>query len=367
MKKGTLTGNVCYTNQRMAGTPGGADVRWTARKEEDCIMRGIQKRLLVGVMILALGLTALMVPSVDVSAWQTSADWMAEVDGETMLSSLSIPGTHDTCTQYVGMSYIFQCQDTSVSEQLENGYRYLDLRLVIEEKDEEQTLVIKHNFSNCKTGRWPWSKHLYLEDVLEDVYEFLEEHPTETVILCMKAENSEDDVAQVQELLYQQIEQQEQQWYLANEIPMLEDVRGKIVLATRFEDKMGVGEDRAGLCFGWTDQGDKTVVDVPYALSMINDTSALWVQDRYNYDTADKLDAIVDDLENCQAADDTFSLNFTSTSGSGSIGHPKKYASAINAYLLDYDWQQGTCYGIVIVDFATEELAQCIYQTNDTN
>ena len=113
-------------------------------------MRGIQKRLLVGVMILALGLTALVVPSVDVSATQTSADWMAEVDGETMLSSLSIPGTHDTCTQYVGMSYIFQCQDTGVSEQLENGYRYLDLRLVIEEKDEEQTLVISIIFRTVR-------------------------------------------------------------------------------------------------------------------------------------------------------------------------------------------------------------------------
>lgn len=66
--------------------------------------------------------------------------------------------------------------------------------------------------------------------------------------------------------------------------------------------------------------------------------------------------AIVDDLENCQAADDTFSINFTSTSGSGKVGHPKKYATTINDYLLSYDWQAGTSYGIVVVDFATKDL-----------
>ena len=290
---------------------------------------------------------------------------MADIDGETMLSAISIPGTHDTCTQYVGLRYVFQCQNTSVAEQLEDGYRYMDMRLVLDGEGEEQTLILKHNFSKCKKNGSLFAKALTLSDVLRDVYAFLEENPTETVIMCMKAENGKDDVAEVQKLLYKQIDANADMWYLANEIPTLDEVRGKIVLATRFEDKMGVGESRSGLHFYWEDQGDRTVVDVPYVLSMVNDTTSLWVQDRYNYDTADKLDAIVDNLENCQAADDTFSINFTSTSGSGKVGHLKKYASTINAYLLTYDWKENTCYGIVVVDFASDKLAKCIYGTND--
>lgn len=292
-------------------------------------------------------------------------NWMADIDGETMLSAISIPGTHDTCTQYVGLRYIFQCQNTSVAEQLEDGYRYMDMRLVLDGEGEEQTLILKHNFSKCKKSNALFAKALTLSDVLRDVYAFLEENPTETVIMCMKAENGKDDVAEVQKLLYKQIDANADMWYLANEIPTLDEVRGKIVLATRFEDKMGVGESRSGLHFYWEDQGDRTVVDVPYVLSVVNDTTSLWVQDRYNYDTADKLDAIVDNLENCQAADDTFSINFTSTSGSGKVGHPKKYASTINEYLLSYDWKENTCYGIVVVDFASDKLAKCIYGTND--
>lgn len=299
------------------------------------------------------------------AAEKETTNWMADIDGKTMLSAISIPGTHDTCTQYVGLRYVFQCQNTSVAEQLEDGYRYMDMRLVLDGEGEEQTLILKHNFSKCKKSNALFAKALTLSDVLRDVYAFLEENPTETVIMCMKAENGKDDVAEVQKLLYKQIDANADMWYLANEIPTLDEVRGKIVLATRFEDKMGVGESRSGLHFYWEDQGDRTVVDVPYVLSVVNDTTSLWVQDRYNYDTADKLDAIVDNLENCQAADDTFSINFTSTSGSGKVGHPKKYASTINEYLLSYDWKENTCYGIVVVDFASDKLAKCIYGTND--
>lgn len=75
---------------------------------------------------------------------------------------------------------------------------------------------------------------------------------------------------------------------------------------------------------------------------MINGRETLCVQDRYNYDTDDKIDAIHTCLDNSQAAEDTFFLNFTSTSGSGKVGHPKEYAKRINLDLYDYDWQAGT-------------------------
>ena len=105
-------------------------------------------------------------------------------------------------------------------------------------------------------------------------------------------------------------------------------------------------------------------MDVPYVNSMINDTEQLWVQDRYKYNVETKWDAVEDDLENCQASSDTFSLNFTSTSGSGFLSHPKGYAKYINQQLLDYDLAQGVCYGVIIVDYGTQEIAEHIYETN---
>ena len=200
--------------------------------------------------------------------------------------------------------------------------------------------------------------------MLKDVYAFLDEHPSETVILCMKAENSKDDVADVQSVLYEAISREPDRWYQKNEIPTLGEVRGKIVLATRFDDKLPVGFERCGLYFGWADQGDRKVLADPTASSAINGSETLCVQDRYNYDVDDKITAIRTCLDNSQAAEDTFFLNFTSTSGSGKVGHPKEYAKHINLDLYDYDWQAGTAYGIVIVDFAPKKIAEKIYQTN---
>ena len=329
-------------------------------------MTDIKHRLLAWALLMCMmvcvfaGLAATPAEAADVRA----VNWMENIPDETKLSSMSIPGTHDSCTQNVDMRYIFQCQDASIATQLKYGYRYLDMRLVLEKRSGQETLVLKHNIARCKVSDSPFARTLTLADVLKDVYAFLDEHPSETVILCMKAENSKDDVAAVQRALYEMIDQASERWYLKNEIPTLGAVRGRIVLATRFDDKLQVGSDRCGLYFGWADQGDRTVLTDPTADSVINGRETLCVQDRYNYDTDDKIDAIHTCLDNSQAAEDTFFLNFTSTSGSGKVGHPKEYAKRINLDLYDYDWQAGTAYGVVIVDFAPKKIAEKIYQTN---
>lgn len=45
------------------------------------------------------------------------------------------------------------------------------------------------------------------------------------------------------------------------------------------------------------------------------------------------------------------------------IGFPKKYANKINTHLKEYDWNKKD-YGILIVDFADQELAHKIYSIN---
>lgn len=329
-------------------------------------MTDIERRLLACALLMCMmvcvfaGLAAMPADAADVRA----VNWMENIPDETKLSSMSIPGTHDSCTQNVDMRYIFQCQDASIATQLKYGYRYLDMRLVLEKRSGQETLVLKHNIARCKVSDSPFARTLTLADVLKDVYAFLDEYPSETVIMCMKAENSKDDVAAVQKALYEMINQASERWYLKNEIPTLGAVRGRIVLATRFDDKLQVGSDRCGLYFGWADQGDRTVLTDPTAESVINGRETLCVQDRYNYDVGDKITAIRTCLDSSRAADDTFFLNFTSTSGSGAVGHPKEYAKDINLDLYAYEWEAGKAYGVVIVDFGPKKIAEKIYGTN---
>ena len=144
----------------------------------------------------------------------------------------------------------------------------------------------------------------------------------------------------------------------------MDEVRGKIVLASRMEDVNQVGGSKNGLSFLWENQNNKEVADLAFTQSMINDTETLWVQDRFKYNVEMKMDAMEETIENAQPGDDTFVLNFLSTAGSGFAGHPKKYAKIINQKLLDTKLSSKTSYGIIICDFGTQKIAEHIYQTN---
>ena len=99
-------------------------------------MTDITRRLLACALLMCMMvcvfacLAAMPAEAADVRA----TDWMSAVPGSTKLSNMSIPGTHDSCTQNVDMRYIFQCQDASIATQLKYGSRYLDMRLVLEKR-----------------------------------------------------------------------------------------------------------------------------------------------------------------------------------------------------------------------------------------
>jgi len=103
---------------------------------------------------------------VDAAPVAGSADWMAMLPDDVPLGELSIPGTHDAGTQYVQLGFFSKCQARSVGQQLEDGFRYLDIRLAVN----GDGLGLNHGFCECRTGAAPWSDRLMLEAVLEDCY-----------------------------------------------------------------------------------------------------------------------------------------------------------------------------------------------------
>lgn len=144
----------------------------------------------------------------------SSSNWTERIGDETKLSAMSIPGTHDSAAQYVSLSPIFQCQDTAIKTQLENGYRYLDMRLVL---DQDQ-FILKHNFAKCRKDKSIFSTPLTLDDVLKDICAFLDKHPSETILFCVKKENSKDNLDVLKQLLTNKIHSNSSYWYLENRI-----------------------------------------------------------------------------------------------------------------------------------------------------
>jgi 1-phosphatidylinositol phosphodiesterase len=108
--------------------------------------------------------------------YQHSPKWMASIPSSTNLTSLSIPGTHDTMTSVV-VGPVFQCQNHHLGTQLEAGIRYFDIRARLN----NNTLQIYHQDA--------YTQHSYTE-VLTTFFAFLETNPGETILMRLKEEST---------------------------------------------------------------------------------------------------------------------------------------------------------------------------------
>lgn len=181
--------------------------------------------------------------------------WMGELKDNTLLSSLSIPGTHNAPTHHFAPPSV-RCQAVSPTEQLRNGVRFFDLRIqpVFPENPEKDELALVHSvFPISLTGT------KYFRGLMNDINNFLDKNPTETLILCLKREGpGKHTDEQFSRILRDHYAQPESRWYTDPKIPTLGEVRGKVVLMRRFniEDRLKQAHEGRGWGIdagGWAD------------------------------------------------------------------------------------------------------------------
>lgn len=288
-----------------------------------------------------------------------SADWMARLDGSRRLNEITLPGAHDSCAWNSDFSYFSQCQYVDTVSQLEMGIRYLDIRVSL---DKGQTsLIMTHSIATCREGQKMLGKVLTLDKVLADCYDFLGSHPGETIVFCVKPE---DDQMFCRELFLNKLAERPEMWYLDNRMPKLEEARGKLVLASRFSEQYDLGK---GMALHWSEQDNREVLEEPFSAGMMNSDTGLFVQDRYCYGVEDKWNAVRYGLTEKwreTAGENALVLQFLSTKGPKSLGHPYRYAKEINDRLLQTQLEERTNYGWVIMDFAEPVLVKHIYEVN---
>ena len=316
--------------------------------------------MLVAAMICtAIGIVPAHVRAEETNPWDnvSAADWMANLDDNLKITQINLPGTHDSGTKNVNFVSSAQCQDTTILQQLEMGIRFLDIRL---KANSDKSLKVVHGtLADC---------NLTLDAVLKDCYDFLDTHKTETIIMCMKKDAEDETEAQIQEYVQDYIDRNASYWSLQNGKSDLKDVRGKIVLARRYKDENGYGDQKNGLNFSsWKDQGGKTADTPPYVKSQVTGLTALWIQDWYKLAAAEKWEAVKAGLDTPPDANNranAYFLNFLSSAGTSLTGNPKSVANSVNPNFLKYSMEQGKAYGWIIMDFATEELARHVFETN---
>ena len=166
----------------------------------------------------------------------TGNNWMSGIAGQRYLNEINIPGTHDSGTRSVEgnvstgnlMDYAFfagfvvlgplilpqvvanycakfaKCQSRFIDEQLEDGIRSLDIRLDTyycepwyppNKHDNGEDLYVLHGKEKM-TGSYFAKDHnddyLTFDTVLTWIKDFLEKHPSETVIMSVQIDSVDD-------------------------------------------------------------------------------------------------------------------------------------------------------------------------------
>ena len=157
--------------------------------------------------------------------------WMSKFRDETPLSALSIPGTHNSPTHHTALPSV-RCQAVSIQEQLNNGIRFLDIRVQPESSTDHSKdgLILVHSaFPISLTG------NKYLRDLINTVLSFLSSNPSETVIMSLKREGVGKSTDQhLSKILHKHYATDPSCWFTENRIPSLGEARGKIALIRRF-------------------------------------------------------------------------------------------------------------------------------------
>lgn len=193
-----------------------------------------------------------------------SSEWMKNLPDSATLTSLAIPGTHDTSAVYdflIGGASA--AQDIPLYEQLDKGIRFLDIRV---SKQKDGTLGIYHGI-----------KYMYInfDEVVKECKEFLSAHPSEFILMMVKEEvfRSEGTGENFTDDIYALVEKDPSlwanpaDWVSATSYPYPDSIaplRGKILLFRNYKESTK-GTTRAVNIYQnppsyWVREGDSAMV-----------------------------------------------------------------------------------------------------------
>lgn len=190
----------------------------------------------------AAGLTFPRLAKANITNTIQGYEWMKYLDDSMLLTDLSIPGTHNSAaggyspweSGAVGADYA-ECQVKTVKHQLLSGFRFLDLRIDCDAGDGgKYKMKIFHGNFYCCT----------LQAVMSDVNEFLEDHPTECVLIRFKKEEDKSSDETWVRTFHEYMEEMRggvknlphsDYMYIpnSNSLPRLGEVRGKWLIVSQ--------------------------------------------------------------------------------------------------------------------------------------
>lgn len=330
--------------------------------------------------------------------------WMKYVDGNKYLDELSIPGTHDSSTCSVDndtepQTSLAKCQQDYIPTQLLEGIRYFDIRLG--KNDDKGDPGIDHGICYLlkKDGGF-----IHLSDVIGYFKTFLNENPSEALIMLVSRGNDEATDDSVTTAFANVMDKNPDLFYTSSHVPTLNEVRGKIVLLRRFR-LAGNSVDGHTWGLDLTEWDDKIKAHSGKSMCLVQDArgfeaagnagakepycTKVYAQDHYDCTGSSKIDWVDMALEaapdlkrspvditaadgtTVQATERCWFINYTSCTQN----NPFTAARVVDEHLYKSSYINNTgvegtkenCrkhIGIIASDFVDAALARSIYQRN---
>lgn len=266
--------------------------------------------------------------------------WMRELHDDYPLPVLSIPGTHNSPTCYKALPSV-RCQAVGITEQLQNGVRFLDVRCSAEPNNE--TLSLVHGaFPITLTG------NKYFGTMCDEIYYFLEKNPTETIIMSLKREGTGkgSDQQMSKYLKNHYVDKRPDRWWTDPRVPTLGQARGRIVALRRLflDDELRKCHEGRGWAIDaqtWPDNCEDGTVEGGH----------IHVQDFYEITESKNLEKKIDfscgqleraaeqhfQLDTYQGPHPPFFMNFLTASNFFSAScWPERIAAKVNPAIIEY-------------------------------
>jgi 1-phosphatidylinositol phosphodiesterase len=272
-------------------------------------------------------------------------NWMGGLPDSKKLSGISVPGTHNSGARHETFSGTAKCQNLTIENQLNIGVRFLDVRC----RHYQNAFTIHHGSVY---------QNMNFDAVLNACWDFLDNNPTECIIMSIKEEhNPANNNRTFEQTFDAYVQKKPNGWYLSNTIPDLGNVRGKIVLVRRF----GASSQPKGIdATNWQDNT---------TFSIITPSAGIKVQDMYkvpvNGTKWNKVLSLLEEAKN--GSHDMFYINFSSGYKPGWFGIPNipRVSNYINPKLVDYlNTNRSGRYGSIMMDFVDADKSSLIYSTN---
>lgn len=310
-----------------------------------------------------------------------SVDWMASIPDDALLSSVNIPGTHDTGTASVnfdasGQASLSSCQKYFYGEQLNVGARSFDVRCDATKDDAslEDVKIIHGNLFTVCHERGTDFKTLTLKSILDDSVRFLKNHPSEALVIMIKKDAGSDKG--LTSAMASFIKNNKEYVWTEGRIPTMGEARGKIVFVRRYDiseyDYRKDGLESYWFGIDLTNWDEHQYSDYEYAIPIYNfeDKEIVYVQDAYNEGSSGKIRHIEGTLKQTVGKDPTHEIpnnswvyNYTSCAS----GFPLGLTRDINPWMYNGN---GSKYfdnrrlGMVMLNFVDGQMSRLVYETN---